>query len=304
MATLKAILQAGRRAGRDPGALPDDHALFVLGAARSGTTVLQNALNHSPDIFLLGEPDLHLDEGSPGFAGRYEARHRSWGNQETKSTRLPPAWREDGPWEAHLAWLAQRHRWVGAKIVLNAGAAASERLVRFHAQRFYGARHLFTFRSPVAVVQSTHDLQVLSGAPADDPRTLMGHYAAVYTRMLRTFPNVRALCHEDVAPPTFDALGEWLGVPLDGAARYYHPERVRVRKEANFVGEDLNHLRQLEALYADLRAMVLEGVATPQLEQNDANFDPAHYTALGSIDRRARVIANILGTYVVPPSAL
>ena len=35
---------------------PDDCGLFVIGAARSGTTVFQNALNSSPEIFLLGEP--------------------------------------------------------------------------------------------------------------------------------------------------------------------------------------------------------------------------------------------------------
>src|SRR5215469_5290504 len=49
----------------------DHQGLFVIGAARSGTTVLQNALNDSRAIFLFGEPAFHDDAGGPDFASRY-----------------------------------------------------------------------------------------------------------------------------------------------------------------------------------------------------------------------------------------
>ncbi len=47
--------------------LAPNRGLFVIGVARSGTTALQNALNHSGDICLLGEPDLPVDDRSHGF---------------------------------------------------------------------------------------------------------------------------------------------------------------------------------------------------------------------------------------------
>ena len=60
----------------------EQQGLFVLGAARSGTTVLQNALNDSREIFLFGEPSFHDDMGTADFATRYNYMHRAWGNQE------------------------------------------------------------------------------------------------------------------------------------------------------------------------------------------------------------------------------
>jgi hypothetical protein len=51
--------------------------LFVIGAARTGTTILQNALNDSADVFLFGEPGFHRDPGSADFAVRYNSMHRA-----------------------------------------------------------------------------------------------------------------------------------------------------------------------------------------------------------------------------------
>ena len=91
--------------------LPPEQTLFIIGVARSGTTVLQNALNASPDIFLLGEPDIY-DDHSAGFASRYNAMHAAWGNQPAKSSYLPKVLDKDGTWRDHLAALSRHHRWI------------------------------------------------------------------------------------------------------------------------------------------------------------------------------------------------
>jgi hypothetical protein len=89
-----------------PATLPPERGLFVIGAARSGTTILQNALNHSPAIFLFGEPNLHLETGEGNFAARYNEMHRSWSNQKTKSTYCPPILSADGAAEDYLGRLS------------------------------------------------------------------------------------------------------------------------------------------------------------------------------------------------------
>ena len=274
--------------------------LFILGSARSGTTVLQNALNHSPDIFLLGEPDLHRDGGEPGFAARYNDQHRKWANQETKSSFLCPVLDTDGAWPMHLTWLTKRYRWVGSKIVVNANRDPEEleRLFTFQARYFYDARYIFTFRDPVSAIGSTRGLQLLSGGPVEDVRSVMVAYASVvalYIRMLRNFPHVRAIFHEDVGPKTFVSIERWLGVSLAGSAEYYEHGRVRRYAVDHFEEEDREHLGTLSTLYTDLRNSAPHEAGRPQLEQNDGNPNPAHYTALGAIDRRARVIAGALG---------
>ncbi len=267
----------------------------MIGAARSGTTVLQNALNHSRDVFLLGEPELHFDLGEPGFAARYNALHRGWANQETKSSFLPPVAEVDGPLETHLTRLGDLYRWVGAKIVVNArrDPAWSERMFAYHCRRFFQARYVFTFRDPLAVLGSTRSLQKTTGTEADSPRALIANYAEVvelYVRMLRNLPHVRAVFHHDMGQATFAALEGWLGVSLDGAAAYYDGARVQSHSPDDLDTDETRLLEALQALYADLRALTAEGVGLPQLEQNDAVPKPGHYTPLGSIARRARFI--------------
>ena len=276
--------------------------LFVVGSARSGTTILQNALNHSGDVFIMGEPDLHRENEEQGFRARYNARHRSWSNQETKSTFLPPVTEIDGSWRDHVAWLGRHYRWVGAKIVANAIRSPDEmeQIFTFHAREFYDARYIFTFRNPVSVIASTLGLQILSGTPGDDARMIAASYAAVialYTRMARNFPFVQCVFHEEAGPGTFHQLGDWLGTSLAGSSRYYDIKRVRRRSIEDFEAGDREHLRLLTDLYQDLRVTAHRGLTHPQLEQNDANPDPAHYTPLGSIDRRARVIAQALSQH-------
>ena len=58
--------------------------------------------------------------------------------------------------------------------------------------------------------------------------------------------------------------------------------------------EDRRMLDTVRTLYTDIRRGAAEGFAIPQLEQNDAHLSAAHYTPLGSIDRRSRVLQEIL----------
>lgn len=60
-----------------PGA-PRPKVVYVMGAGRSGSTILGVALGNCPDIFYAGELDAWLSrEGEPNFGG--EERERFWG---------------------------------------------------------------------------------------------------------------------------------------------------------------------------------------------------------------------------------
>ena len=282
-----------------PPVLPPERGLFIVGAARSGTTVLQNALNHAPEIFLFGEPDLHMEVEEGNFASRYNAMHRSWGNQKTKSTFCPPVLAQDGSSDDYLNHLAGAYRWVGSKIVVNKrrGAAWMERLTAYHCQRFYTGRYLFTFRHPLSVVRSTQGLQVLTGMEQEPLAALLDNYLEVvglFLCALRNLPHVRAVFHEDMSVAEMARIGEWLQVDLSGAVDYY--EKVRTRSYENDAVAEHEHalLQPVLQIYADLRRCAGEGFAKPQLEQNDNNFAPGHYTDLGALVRRVKVISESL----------
>ena len=269
----------------------DAQGLFVIGAARTGTTVLQNALNDSRDIFLFGEPVFHEDPGQADFATRYNAMHRAWGNQETKSTFCPTFFGGDATWSQYLSHLATLYRYVGSKIVINPekSQASSQRIFDFHCQYFYRSHHIFTFRNPVDVLMSTRGLAELNGDAAASYETVMHSFVcvvALYIRMLRNFAWVHAVFHENINEATFHDLGGKLGVDLTPAASYYDSARVR-----HYTMDDIpEHARELVItvvdLYENLRKHALAGFGLIQLEQNSGHIDIRHYTPLGTLQRQ------------------
>lgn len=283
---------------------PSDQCLFIIGAARSGTTVLQNALNDSPDIFLFGEPNFHTDDGGPGFAARYNAMHRGWANQENKSSFCPEVLPTDGTWRNYLGRLAAFHRFVGAKIVIEPARdrAYLDQLFGFQCRNFYSSRYIFTFRAPLQTVASTQQLQLLLQGASDESRQIVRSYAEtarLYIRMLRTLPHVRAVFQEDVDRSTFDGLAQWLGVPLPRSHEYYDPKQVRIYPALDQASPLFDVIATLERIYGMLRRT---GAASPRLqaEQNNNHLRDDHFTEIGAADRQLTAIIQGLGPAPAP----
>ncbi|WP_162253100.1 sulfotransferase [Rhodanobacter sp. Soil772] len=265
--------------------------LFVIGAARTGTTILQNALNDTDDIFLFGEPGFHRDPGSADFAARYNGMHRAWGNQKNKSSHCPHLFETDACWWIYLARLADLYRHVGSKIVINPEHAVAEcgQLYDFHCRYFYASHYIFAFRNPLDVLLSTRGLAQLNGGRvASHVEVLRGFFSIVqlYFRTLRNLPHVHAVFHEAIDTGVFDALQKALTVPLTRAMGYYDRDKIR-----HYTLEQIPQIHraltaEAMALYEDLRREALAGFGLLQIEQNDGHLDPVHFTALGRLSWR------------------
>jgi len=265
-------------------------ALFIIGAARSGTTILQNALNDSGDIFLFGEPCFHADSGDADFASRYNAMHRSWGNQENKSSYCPPLFKTDASWYQYLARLAETYRYVGAKIVINPGLAEEQasQLFDFQCRHFYASHYLFTFRNPLDVLMSTLGLAELNGGKiATVAEVLKGYFVVVqlFFRALRNLPHVHVIFHETVNADTFGKLETWLGVPLPRAGDYYSNGKVRHYDLDRVPETHRARVTDAMTLYENFKQATLAGFELIQIEQNSGHFDQHHFTALGRLSR-------------------
>ncbi|MBE1159971.1 sulfotransferase [Dyella acidiphila] len=277
----------------------DTQGLFVLGAARSGTTVLQNALNDSRDIFLFGEPAFHDDPGTPNFAARYNAMHRSWGNQETKSSFCPAFFSGDAAWSEYLRHLATLYRYVGSKIVINPERAqpTCQQVFDFQCRYFYRAHYVFTFRNPIDVLMSTRGLAELNGNAAASCESVLASFVRViglYIRMLRNLPTVHAVVHEDIDETVFRDLGLALRVDLAQAGSYYDTKRVRRYSLDDIPASARDSASAVMELYENLRQQLRSGFGLVQLEQNSGHFDISHYTPLGALQRRVdQVLAQL-----------
>jgi hypothetical protein len=247
---------------------PSSSGLFIVGHARSGTTILQNALNDSHEIFLFGEAQFYLDRGSADFAARYNAMHRSFGNQITKSTYCPLLLAEDGTWQDYLNRLGMHYRYVGDKVALGteADGYSCERFFTFQCRHFFDARYIFTFRNPVDCIASSAAL-----LGKRDVYVWMESYLNVVLlciRMLRLFPHVTAVFLEDRPEKTFDELRVYLGSDLSGAHLYYDRTRV-TRYPADALPADARSMTDsLEEVYAEWRKLPEEN-RLPQMEQKE-----------------------------------
>ena len=260
---------------------------FIIGPARSGTTVLLNALNASRDCYLLGEPDFHTDPGGADFAARYHAMHAQRGNLECKSTALPGLLPADGPWWAWLARLAEHHHRVGAKIAVSPGDDPMlAGLLAFQTRYFYPAAHIFCFRNPLDSAMSLH---VMSGqaarSDADWDALFLNILSVIglYVRMVQMFPAVHAVMHESVGTESFAGLGAALGCDLSAAPGYYADSRVSHYTIGDIPQAAQQRCQDLMTIYELLGEIVADGPRLVQSEQNAFNIHPGHRTKLGRL---------------------
>jgi Sulfotransferase family len=200
------------------------NGLFVVGHARTGTSILQTALNTSPEIFLLGEANLHITHSKPCFAVWYRTMHESFHNPPSKSTSCPDPDDSTGDaWDVLLT-LRQHYRLVGDKLAFRSRHLGYDfsGAFRFLQDYFTGAYIIGTLRNPRDVLASNGKM-----FRPDDINVYALSYLeclALEIDLVCTFDRATIFVHENIVPDTFTRLGNWLGCDLsDAYARYYEP---------------------------------------------------------------------------------
>ena len=285
--TVAAFKRALRELPAPAGAFPTKPRILILGHGRSGTTVLMNALNTCTDTFLLGEAHLYRTGDQPYFRDRYNAMHRAFGNQPTKSTYAPvldgvPA-HVDG--ETYTNALAERVEWVGEKIVLGPESSGHsfERL-QAYLERAWNWKMVWALRQPRAIIASCvrrwqGDIDEWGAAVA---RTML-----LFIHTSRILPHVNVVVHEQITATTFDTLGEILGLDFSDAPDVYTESRVAYPD----FGRDTpsaDRLDRLDAVYETLIAEIDPQTlrlspAAAQLEQHLPGFPEPDINVLGKV---------------------
>jgi hypothetical protein len=201
----------------------DTRSLFVVGCARSGTSILLDIVNTVPDVFLFGEANFALNFHIEDFPDWYNLKHHQHGMVRGKSSHAPYL----GPRRLHdyLRLLFEHYRLVGDKIAfgphgLYNGAIHQENVFQFHERFFFRSPHLFIFRQPRAVLRS---LQVKF--PQKDFVELARCWlltADLFADMSLVFPAVHLVLFERL-PDALDDVGTALGLDLSMSASLFAP---------------------------------------------------------------------------------
>lgn len=128
--------------------------VFIIGCARSGTTILTDIINTSDDVCILGEANFHYRWTLPDFVYSFNSQHRQSGRLASRSTYLPKDWIGLSACQV-LEELRKTFPVVGSKIAFppfreHSDGWTQDATLNFQMQHFYGARYIFSLREPVA----------------------------------------------------------------------------------------------------------------------------------------------------------
>jgi hypothetical protein len=237
-----------------------DQGLFIVGNARSGTSILLDCLSLSPEIFLLGEANLYLHHGLPNFAGWFNRQHVGFKNRRGKGTYLPLPIAPESGGMAALRRMGTFHRYVGEKIAfgprgLVGGQPDQEAFFAFHARFFYASKYFLTLRAPGESIWSMSKL-----FPDKSPRE---HYQCwinslkIQLDLLHTLPNVWMIVFEDLNAATLATINTLLGTRIEVGPGILRDDHKRSTLADDRLPAELSSYQSLNdecsAVYRDVR---------------------------------------------------
>jgi hypothetical protein len=201
---------------------PSERGLFIVGHARSGTTVLQYALNSSQDIHIFGEANFQNHSENGEFAAWYNSMHESFGNPPAKGDRCPDI---RGNLESVLKELRSRYRWVGDKVAFRHESLgySFSKSYSYQYREFPLSVYILTMRRPSSVLSS--NVEMFS---PEDIQTYVDSILACLlhtVNMYLTFDRCLMLSYEEISPATFDCVADFLNTPLGCAYNEYDRSR-------------------------------------------------------------------------------
>jgi hypothetical protein len=237
-----------------------DKGLFIVGNARSGTSILLDCFNLSPEIFLLGEANVFLHHRLADFAGWFNRQHVGFKNRRGKGTYLPPPIAAESGGMAALGRMGAFHRYVGEKIAFGPhgtvqGQSYQEAFFAFHARYFYASKYFLILRVPAESIWSMAKL-----FPGKSPRECYECWVRslkVQLDLLHTLPNVYMVLFEDLKAATFAMVNALLGTRIDVGAGILRDDHKRSTLASDRLPAELSSYQSLNdqctAVYQDVR---------------------------------------------------
>jgi hypothetical protein len=251
---------------------------FVVGPARSGTTILAQVINGSDRAFLTTEAHYFWAEKHPDFRSWYNEQHLGFGNQVSKISYAPNFGHQgEHEWWKWLARAAEHFDLVGDKLAftnVQLESMTSTDFMAFHETRFFSSKYIFIFRDPVQAVLSAASLW------NGDPVALAlgwAQFAKLWADFIRVFPFTMTVLLEDLGPTKVAEIGGFLEIDLSESARLLDArEQRRHEPDASRCGEFAGRIAPvLRMIFSEIKESVTMERVFLQADQKRVRVDQA-----------------------------
>ncbi|MDE1174847.1 MAG: sulfotransferase [Parvibaculaceae bacterium] len=205
-----------------------ERCIFILGHARSGTTILAECLNAHPDVYMTTEANFYLRGPQADFREQYNLQHAHADNQISKSS-YAPAFVPHGSslWWEWLESAASHYSIVGDKMAfsdVHFDLCSEADFLSFFEARFYQARYLFTFRDPVQTLIST--IKLLDKDPI---RAIHGWLSMVklWADFIRIFPHTKTVILDNIGAQEIVEIGHFFNLDTSMSGALLDPREQR-----------------------------------------------------------------------------
>lgn len=245
--------------------------LFIVGFARSNTSITLSILNCAANALLLGEADFFLRHHGDAFSVWYNQQHRQFRNQITKSSHAPDFLSGPHSWWQWLDSAGQFYDVVGEKIALSdyhLSEAPPDTFLAFFEARFLTSQFVFMLRNPVDVLLSSAKLFRV----ADDTgmvRLCVAwlDYMEIWANFIRVFPRTMTIIVERFGEATVSDLANFTGLDLEQASLLINHANKRQHRLTRKFPTLLRLKGHLEALYEHAIAAADDNKVLWQAEQ-------------------------------------
>lgn len=203
--------------------------VFVMGHGRSGTSIVQQLINASPQALILGEARFYLKPRQGSFRDAYNDRHASNKNQVCKSTYAPSFL----PADTYHDWLqgaSARYRWLGDKLAFNHDLFRQtdpKKIRDFFESRFFASKYIFMMREPMQTLLSQRRLLAAGDDMMPDYAIGWARWVQMWADMVRTFPNVLTIFTDRLGSEDVARIGRFLDLDLAGGEALLNFEERR-----------------------------------------------------------------------------
>jgi len=203
---------------------------FIVGNARSSTTIITQIVNSSSSVVLLEEANFYRSSFNHNFVDDFNLQHQSTGKFPAKGRFLPTAWRGKSPLEI-MEIYENHYALIGEKIAFGPfgsinGVGQQDLFLDFHYSKFHTSKYLFTAREPLSSLMSLRRLFPLYSASnllAGWIESLMCVVMAV-----RLFPFYKVIISDQLNKKTLSNIYSFLNIQGDIPSNWiYSAKRKR-----------------------------------------------------------------------------